>query len=91
MRALAGWEGVALLVAMVSWLQFSLSVYLGQKTRKRREQSTPQSLREDLDKEIYHTMYEIEAWRNPLIGFIPSYAGVGLFLLVVFGVTGVSK
>ncbi|MCP4890540.1 hypothetical protein N9D23_06070 [Rubripirellula sp.] len=90
LRALAGWEVVALLVAMVCWLQFSLSVYLGQKMRKRREQSTTHSLREDLDKEICHTMYEIKARRNPLLGFIPPYAGVGLFLLVVFGVTGVS-
>ncbi len=90
-RALAGWEIVALLVAMVAWLQFSLSVYFGQKQQKNRERSDTQSLLEDLDREIKHTTYQIRTRKNLLMGFIPPYIGAGLFMLVVFGVTGVSR
>jgi len=90
-RALAGWEILALLVATVGWLQFSLSVYFGQKQQKNREQSDTQSLLDDLDREIKHTTYQIRTRKNLLMGFIPPYIGTGLFLLVVFGVTGVSK
>lgn len=90
-RALAGWEIVALLVAMVAWLQFSLSVYFGQKQQKNRERSDTQSLLEDLDREIKHTTYQIGTRKNLLMGFIPPYIGAGLFMLVVFGVTGVSR
>ncbi|MDG2219832.1 MAG: hypothetical protein P8L85_00515 [Rubripirellula sp.] len=90
LRALAGWEVVALWVAMICWLQFAFAVYLGEKMRKRREQSNTHSLREDLEKEIRHTMYEIKARRNPLLGFIPPYLGAALFVLVVFGLTGIS-
>ena len=90
-RALAGWEIVALLVAMVAWLQFSLSVYFGQKQQKNRERSDTQSLLEDLDREIKHTTYQIRTRKHILMGFIPPYFGTGLFMLVVFGVTGVSR
>ena len=90
-RALAGWEILALLVATVSWLQFSLSVYFGQKQQKNREQSDTQSLLNDLDREIKHTTYQIRTRKNLLMGFIPPYIGAGLFMLVVFGVTGVSR
>ena len=90
-RALAGWEILALLVATVSWLQFSLSVYFGQKQQKNREQSDTQSLLNDLDRDIKHTTYQIRTRKNLLMGFIPPYIGTGLFILVVFGVTGVSR
>ena len=91
LRALAGWEIVALLVAMVAWLQFSLSVYLGQKQQKSRERSDTQSLLEDLDREIKHTTYQIRTRKHILMGFIPPYFGTGLFISIVFGVTGVSN
>ena len=91
LRALAGWEIVALLVAMVAWLQFSLSVYLGQKQQKSRERSDTQSLLEDLDREIKHTTYQIRTRKHILMGFIPPYLGTGLFISIVFGVTGVSN
>ena len=91
LRALAGWEIVALLVAMVAWLQFSLSVYLGQKQQKSRERSDTQSLLEDLDREIKHTTYQIRTRKHILMGFIPPYVGTGLFISIVFGVTGVSN
>jgi hypothetical protein len=91
LRALAGWEIVALLVAMVAWLQFSLSVYLGQKQQKIRERSDTQSLLEDLDREIKHTTYQIRTRKHILMGFIPPYLGTGLFISIVFGVTGVSN
>lgn len=90
-RALAGWEIVALLVAMVAWLQFSLSVYFGQKQHKNRERSDTQSLLEDLDREIKHTTYQIRTRKHILMGFIPPYLGSGLFISIVFGVTGVSN
>jgi len=90
-RALAGWEILALLVATVGWLQFSLSVYFGQKQQKNREQSDTQSLLDDLDREIKHTAYQIRTRKNILMGFIPPYIGTGLFILVVFGVAGVSR
>ncbi|MDE0865814.1 MAG: hypothetical protein OSA98_18670 [Rubripirellula sp.] len=90
-RALAGWEILALLVATVGWLQFSLSVYFGQKQQKNREQSETQSLLDDLDREIKHTAYQIGTRKNILMGFIPPYVGAGLFMLVVFGVAGVSR
>ena len=48
-QALAGWEIAALLVAMVGWLQFSLSVYLGHRQQKKLKQSDTKSLRDDLD------------------------------------------
>ena len=90
-RALAGWEIVALLVAMVAWLQFSLSVYFGQKQQKNRERSDTQSLLEDLDREIKHTTYQIRTRKHIVMGFIPPYFGTGLFISIVFGVTGVSN
>ncbi len=90
-RALAGWEIVALLVAMVAWLHFSLSVYAGQKQQKTRERGDPQSLLEDLDREIKHTTFQIRTRKNVLMGFVPPYIGSGLFVLVIFGVTGISR
>ena len=91
LRALAGWEILALLVAMVTWLHFSLAVFLGQKMQKTREQGNTKSLREDLDREINRTTYEIRTRKNPIMGFMPPYFGTALFILVVFGVTGVSR
>ena len=90
-RALAGWEIVALLVAMVAWLQFSLSVYFGEKQQKNRERSDTQSLLEDLDREIKHTTYQIRTRKHIVMGFIPPYLGTGLFISIVFGVTGTSN
>ena len=91
LRTLAGWEIAALLVAMVAWLQFSLCVYLGQKQQKNRERSDTQSLLEDLDREIKHTTYQIRTRKHILMGFIPPYVGTGLFISIVFRVTGVSN
>ena len=90
-QALAGWEIAALLVAMVGWLQFSLSVYLGHRQQKKLKQSDTKSLRDDLDGDIKQAEYQIRTRRNLLLGFIPPYLGSGLFILVVFNVTGVSK
>ena len=90
-QALAGWEIAALLVAMVGRLQFSLSVYLGHRQQKKLKQSDTKSLRDDLDGDIKQAEYQIRTRRNLLLGFIPLYLGSGLFVLVVFNVTGVSK
>ena len=90
-QALAGWEIAALLVAMVGWLQFSLSVYLGHRQQKKLKQSDTKSLRDDLDGDIKQAEYQIRTRRNLLLGFIPPYLGSGLFILVFFNVTGVSK
>ena len=90
-RALVGWEITALLVAMVCWLQFSLSVYLGHRQQKKREQDNSTSLRDDLDKEIERTTYQIRTRTHILMGFIPPYFGTGIFITIVFGVTGVSN
>ena len=91
LQPLAGWEIVALLVAMAAWLQFSLSVYLGKKHQKIRDRAETQSLLEDLDREIKHTTYQIRTRKHLLMGFIPPYCGTGLFISVVFGITGVSN
>ncbi|MDE0863214.1 MAG: hypothetical protein OSA98_05460 [Rubripirellula sp.] len=89
-RALHGWEIAALLFALVCWLQFAFSTYLGHRQQKKREQHNSTSLRDDLDKEIKRTQYQIKTRSHILLGFIPPYFGAGLFICIVFGVTGVS-
>ena len=89
-RALFGLEIAALLVALVCWLQFSLSVYLGHRRQKKREQVESTSLRDDLDKEIKQIRYQIKTRSHIMLGFLPPYFGGILFITVVFGATKIS-
>ena len=89
-RVLFGREFVALLVALVCWLQFAFSVYLDNRRQKEREQCESTSLRDDLDKEINQIKYQIKTRSHIMLGFIPPYFGSALWISVVFGVTGIS-
>ncbi len=89
-RPLFGWEIIALLVALACWAQFAVSVYLGGRRQKVREQLESSSLRDDLDKEIEQIKYQINTRSRIMLGFIPPYLGSGLWIAIVFGVTGIS-
>lgn len=89
-RALFGWEIAASLVALVCWLQFTLSVFLGHQRQKKREQVESTSLRDDLDKEIKQIRYQIKTRSHIMLGFLPPYLGGVLFITVVFGATHIS-
>ena len=89
-RVLFGWEFVALLVALVCWLQFAFSVYLDNRRQKEREQCKSTSLRDDFDKEINQIKYQIKTRSHIMLGFIPPDFGSALWISVVFGVTGIS-
>ncbi len=89
-RALYGWEIAALLVALLCWLQFGLSVYLGNKQQKNRENQDTTSLRDDLDKEINRTKYQINTRAYIMLGFVPPYLGSSLLVIIVFGISGIS-
>ena len=89
-RALYGWELAALLVALICWLQFGLSVYLGNRQQKNREKHDTTSLRDDLDKEINRTKYQINTRAQIMLGFVPPYLGSTLFIITVFGISGIS-
>ena len=89
-RALYGWELAALLVALICWLQFGLSVYFGNRQQKNREKQDTTSLRDDLDKEINRTKYQINTRAQIMLGFVPPYIGSTLFLIIVFGISGIS-
>jgi len=90
LRALNGWEIAALLVALLCWLKFPLATYLGYQQQKKQEQERCVSLRDDLDREIKRTQFQIKTRTHILLGFIPPYVGTGLFICIVFGVTGIS-
>ena len=89
-RALYGWELAALLVALICWLQFGLSVYLGNRQQKNREKHDTTSLRDDLDKEINRTKYQINTRAHIMLGFAPPYLGSSLWIIIVFGISGIS-
>jgi hypothetical protein len=90
-RALYGWEIAALLVALLCWLQFGLSVYLGNRQQKKNgEKHDTTSLRDDLDKEINCTKYQINTRSQIMLGFVPPYIGSTLLIIIVFGVSGIS-
>lgn len=88
-RALHGWEIVALLVALLCWLHFGLSVYLGNRQQKKLEKYQTTSLRDDLDKEIDRTKYQINTRAQIMLGFVPPYIGSTLFIIIVFGISGI--
>ncbi len=89
-RALYGWEIATLLVALLCWLQFGLSVYLGNKQQKNLEKHDATSLRDDLDKEINRTQYQINTRAHIMLGFVPPYLGSSLWIIIVFGISGIS-
>ena len=89
-RALYGWEIATLLVALLCWLQFGLSVYLGNKQQKNLENHDATSLRDDLDKEINRTQYQINTRAHIMLGFVPPYLGSSLWIIIVFGISGIS-
>ena len=89
-RALYGWEIATLLVALLCWLQFGLSVYLGNKQQKNLEKHDATSLRDDLDKEINRTQYQINTRAHIVLGFVPPYLGSSLWIIIVFGISGIS-
>ena len=89
-RALYGWEIAASLIALLCWLQFALSVYLGNRQQKTHEEHETFSLRDDLDKEINRTKYQIRTRSHIMLGFIPPYFGSTVWIIVVFGVSGIS-
>lgn len=89
-RALYGWEIALLLVALLCWLQFGLSVYLGNKQQKNLEKHDATSLRDDLDKEINRTQYQINTRAHIMLGFVPPYLGSSLWIIIVFGISGIS-
>ena len=90
-RALRGWEITASLIALLCWLQFALSVYLGNRQQKKHEEHDAFSLRDDLDKEIARTKYQIRTRSQIMLGFIPPYVGSTLWIIVVFGVSEISQ
>ncbi len=89
-RALHGWEIAASLLSLLCWLQFALSVYLGNRQQKNDEKHDATSLRDDLDQEINRTKYQIRTRSHIMRGFVPPYFGSTLWILVVFGVSGIS-
>lgn len=89
-RALYRWEIAASLIALLCCLQFALSVYLGNRQQKNHEEYETFSLRDDLDKEINRTKYRIRTRSHIMLGFIPPYFGRTVWIIVVFGVSGIS-
>jgi hypothetical protein len=89
-RALHGWEIAASLLSLLCWLQFALSVYLGNRQQKIQEKHDSRSLRDDLDKDIIRTRYQIRTRSHIMLGFVPPYFGSTLWIIVVFGVSGIS-
>ncbi|MDA7864850.1 hypothetical protein N9B24_01865 [bacterium] len=90
-RALYGWEIAALLVALLCWLQFGLSVYLGNRQQRNREKYDTTSLLDDLEQEIDRTKYQIKARSHIMLGFVPPYFGSTLWIIIVFGISGISN
>ncbi len=89
-RALHGWEIAGLLISLLCWLQFGASVYLGNRQQKKQEKYDTTSLRDDLDKEINRTKYQIRTRSHIMLGFVPPYFGSTLWIIIVFGVSGIS-
>jgi len=88
-RALLGWEITALAFALVCWLQFGLSHLVVHRHQKKQEKRYTTSLRDDLDKEINRTRYQIKTRSHIMLGFIPPYVGTALWIIVVFGLFGI--
>ncbi|MCH1438834.1 MAG: hypothetical protein L7W43_04230 [Rubripirellula sp.] len=89
-RALHGWEIAGLLISLLCWLQFGAFVYLGNRQQKKQEKYDTTSLRDDLDKEINRTKYQIRTRSHIMLGFVPPYFGSTLWIIIVFGVSGIS-
>jgi hypothetical protein len=86
-----GWDVMALLVAAACWIQFAVSIYIGQKRQERREREFAGTLLGDVDRDIEQTRYQITTRRNIVTGFIPPYVGACLIQLVVFRSQGLSE
>ncbi|MBI1177836.1 hypothetical protein GC207_10410 [bacterium] len=82
--ALTKWDVVALLVAIVCWAQYAILIYSGRKRQHQRERKFTSSLRDDLERDIEQTRYQIAARKNIVRGFIPPHIGSGLVSLVIF-------
>ena len=89
--ALSGWDILALLVAMSCWVHFGVSIYFGQKRQKHRERQFTTSLRDDLDRGIEQTEYQIRTRKHLLLGFLPPSVGVALLMFVGFRMGSVSQ